>query len=891
MASLENLLNLLLMSKVNATNAGKRCPSCQNKEGNLFVLPTRLSIGGMIKKEDIPQLPKFALEKVEDLPLKHSQYCLQILRQGYLYVLEHRVEGKKWRVFTSSPEGCLIEHRDPKRVSNVPPTYTCNIDLEGADASYIAFKQSESIIKIYFIFSPDKIEYSKLDFYQDEGLYLLDGATPDEIRKGTKSLLPDDFFPHILEFSVAENLARQEQILNSKLSHEFKSGERDPAFTQKQKIRYLYQTRTLFHDQNLLKPGQYCDNNFLRYLSLYKKLKKRQGAAIVVNDPIGITQSLNNRRHDALQRKMKVWMQTKDSEKISNEHRLIILNELDSLKASFREKRLVQMMKKHKEHGDLLELYNKRYSLNEQYQVMSNSTYRRAYEPYVDSINKDYTSEIAEQEFEQKYWSRLSQPKIDQFRQEFEKNTKQAEQLAESRSQDLKIWLLSEQLLKALDHYDQDSKVQGVKFSLQVNICLFGVSSSPILRDVLDNWWSAQQIKRNNLCWRSYLYNNQIIIDEVNRYIQHQDSVSIQGEFDSSGSMPELTTVIDLLEKITGHLSEVNTVSDIISRSGFPVAFLSVSLSDLMRRFLHLTTTSGEQAIKNRLGNLILSSIDREARNMYRLGYNINGKNFNSYAPRAVPQINRVARTNLENSDLVNSRIATLLFLFNGFLAINKLMSDKPLGTREKAELTASIVTTTAAAFQVGISYIEATVGNNPNSRTAIVTYNAFGRIFLWGASLSAIAGSMSAVFDSMDVYRQFVKRNGVLAIAYFTRAGATLALSISQFLTAFATITPWLQRILAESTRRTLWIAFVELGLFLGRFALLASVEATLSMINVYATLIIAFLTVIILILDDNALQKWFDRCCFSKQQEREIFNDLGEELTEFHQVIQGSF
>lgn len=310
-----------------------------------------------------------------------------------------------------------------------------------------------------------------------------------------------------------------------------------------------------------------------------------------------------------------------------------------------------------------------------------------------------------------------------------------------------------------------------------------------------------------------------------------------------------------------------------------------------MRRFLHLTTTSGEQAIKNRLGNLILSSIDREARNMYRLGYNINGKNFNSYAPRAVPQINRVARTNLENSDLVNSRIATLLFLFNGFLAINKLMSDKPLGTREKAELTASIVTTTAAAFQVGISYIEATVGNNPNSRTAIVTYNAFGRIFLWGASLSAIAGSMSAVFDFIDGDKQYKKGYSVLGDAYNARAIATLALSISQFLIAFATITPWLQRILAESTRRTLWIAFVELGLFLGRFALLASVEATLSMINVYATLIIAFLTVIILILDDNALQKWFDRCCFSKQQEREIFNDLGEELTEFHQVIQGSF
>jgi hypothetical protein len=48
---------------------------------------------------------------------------------------------------------------------------------------------------------------------------------------------------------------------------------------------------------------------------------------------------------------------------------------------------------------------------------------------------------------------------------------------------------------------------------------------------------------------------------------------------------------------------------------------------------------------------------------------------------------------------------------------------------------------------------------------------------------------------------------------------------------------------------------------------------------------------TIAIIIFDDNALQKWLDRCCFSKDAKRDQFDDLTEELSEFHQAIQGTF
>jgi hypothetical protein len=44
-------------------------------------------------------------------------------------------------------------------------------------------------------------------------------------------------------------------------------------------------------------------------------------------------------------------------------------------------------------------------------------------------------------------------------------------------------------------------------------------------------------------------------------------------------------------------------------------------------------------------------------------------------------------------------------------------------------------------------------------------------------------------------------------------------------------------------------------------------------------------------MIFDDNALQKWLDRCCFSKDPKRDQFDDLTEELNEFYQAVQGIF
>lgn len=282
MSSFEELLKVIIAKEAIKNNSGKRCPKCQEKEGDLVVLPTRLSITGYLGKNktlehgveakfELPPLPDFVKKMVSDLPIEHSNYCLQILRQGYLYVLEDRKNGQKqWRVFSSSQEGCLTEYDDINKIPNIPPKYNCNIATDGADASYISFKNSKDIFKIYFVFSPNKISNTRLELYQNTPEFELSGMTPDQIRNGQTSLKTQDILTNILEISTAMDIAEQEAFLNSKPVFEFKSGERDIPNRQLQVIEYIYTNRTTHYDKDILR-------TYMRYISLYNKLRKRQG--------------------------------------------------------------------------------------------------------------------------------------------------------------------------------------------------------------------------------------------------------------------------------------------------------------------------------------------------------------------------------------------------------------------------------------------------------------------------------------------------------------------------------------------------------------------------------------------------------------------------------------
>ncbi len=228
-----------------------------------------------------------------------------------------------------------------------------------------------------------------------------------------------------------------------------------------------------------------------------------------------------------------------------------------------------------------------------------------------------------------------------------------------------------------------------------------------------------------------------------------------------------------------------------------------------------------------------------------------------------------------------------IVFAFSSYETLKKIINGK----RELAELTASLMASAAAGTQILTSAIKSCIENSPTSKTATVTYNAFGRLFLWSASFALMAGGVSGVLDFVSGYESRKKNQTLMGISYYTRALATLSLSISQFAVALGALVPWFDNIITTSIERTFWVNVAEVGIVIGRFAIGRAAAVWLAAINFYASMIIIVVSVCLIIFDDNAMQKWFDRCCFSKDLERKKFKDLGEELTEWHQALQETF
>lgn len=431
-------------------------------------------------------------------------------------------------------------------------------------------------------------------------------------------------------------------------------------------------------------------------------------------------------------------------------------------------------------------------------------------------------------------------------------------------------------------------------FQLQMGVCLCGASGSSKVRKVLDQWWLEPQVTPTNLCMRTYLFNNKALIADINEYLDIQQSIIISNNQDQTSTNPKVDKAINILIKVMKHINRVNKSIEALAASGLPIALLSVSFSDLVRSFLKTATKNFDQGLQNRLGNLLLIRIEKSVQKMYKVGLNINGFSFavekKEKIPQHIEELKGEARKNFYSKDLTNTYIAVIIFALSAYESIKKIKSGKFKDPREIAQLSASIMGSVAAAFQICNSVIRNFVGKE-NGITSTITYACFGRLFLWASSLIMIAGGISAVLDIIDAHTFFQKDESTIGLVYLTRTIATLALSFSQFVAALGTLVPWLDNLIKTSIKRTIWVKMAEIGLVIGRFVINKGLDVLLPVINFYASMVIIVVSVCLIILDDNAMQKWFDRCCFSKDLERKKFKDLDEELTEWHQALQETF
>jgi hypothetical protein len=242
------------------------------------------------------------------------------------------------------------------------------------------------------------------------------------------------------------------------------------------------------------------------------------------------------------------------------------------------------------------------------------------------------------------------------------------------------------------------------------------------------------------------------------------------------------------------------------------------------------------------------------------------------------------------SSDFYKVRAAGLVCLLEGMLMAFKARELPDSDARVKTELFAAAMTTAAAGFEIGASYVDQVVtrygANSVTGRGAAAT---LGRLKLWGGSLASIGGGVLAWWDFVDGVQNFTEnstsiKSWSLSGAYFTRAIATVVLSLAELGTAVALARPFFER-LAHSSRHPILRALGHSMSTVSRALGTPAARILLARLVLGTFWIGLALTIIIFLLEDDALEKWCKRSSYRIDERSKPYAD--EELAKLHSAF----
>ncbi|MCE0939714.1 hypothetical protein LU667_22295, partial [Pseudomonas kurunegalensis] len=250
-----------------------------------------------------------------------------------------------------------------------------------------------------------------------------------------------------------------------------------------------------------------------------------------------------------------------------------------------------------------------------------------------------------------------------------------------------------------------------------------------------------------------------------------------------------------------------------------------------------------------------------------------------------------------KKSDFYKVRAASLVCLLEGMLMAFKARELPESDARVKTELLAAAMTTAAAGFEIGASYVDQVVARyGAKSVTGKGALATLGRLKLWGAGLAGIGGSLLAWWDFTDWYehldnshvgrtKQTQKRSRILATTYLVRGMATITLSLAELGTAVAIAKPLFDYLSQNAKTKLVRMLSTSLGAIAEKLGTQAA-RLLLARLVLGAFWVGLVLTVIIYIFEDDALEKWCKRSTFCLAKNSKPF-EAHEELKSLHSAF----
>jgi len=722
------------------------------------VLPLRYgAVGGSADQRTLlPTLPQHLNKPSKVGNLSESAYAIRPLRQGFLYVLVHRVSAGtyEWHSQYRVSEAGTLSYMDAEEPWK--PKSPAGRGMDALTGWKWMFKvhDVDDIKDLRLLFSPCPLtkemlrRYRSLPASRDKLLSVdiakLASLRPEEMDcvRPQDGVLTCDGLDCVADFA-AINQPRLNTLLKAQ------------AF-------------------NPLAPPLQATQAEMRPTAAHKRFR---GAAIVLDDALGVTQELNAWRNAGIEA-LDAFMAYEDGEKLTNHRKFTIAFGIENIRKLVEdeaEKRYYQ------EQQD----YGVRY-LDRGYEMSNSHMATQSARGYVNYRNPQHQREVqaaAAEGRRARSWNKYAGYIDEDMRQDFLKRYRdevsKTDAAKDARAADHLLWLQSGPFLDALDTFDRNDTEQALLFEDQIGKAIVGMNATAAGEELLERWRKAG-VSRENLFWRSFAQNQESTESEVEQLfgqsntLKSVDPVTLQNRLKKLADLYEKSHVLldSLAEAPTGggppsgHLAGgailINTLGSSIFQSKSAATIVDAPLNKLAASVL--LARLGRYAKHYRL----------ELRNGKELGRGASAR-IDRSASRQFDEALRAGKA----GPMTEIRIGSTLVFLEMWNLYNKMTTENKR-SKEYVELAAALIALTATGVEMGAS----AVSFAEKSSNAAVQQGAkmFGSTLRLGAGiLSGSAGAVGAYYDFAEVPDQWKMRKYSIAYLHLLRAAAqTGAASLS---------------------------------------------------------------------------------------------------------------
>lgn len=757
------------------------------------LLPLRYAaIGGNpAQRARLPKLPSYLSPFSDVGEMTHSSYAIRPLREGFLYLLikRHSAPAYEWHSqYRVAPNGSLLYISADAPWEPAPSAGNLD-EIIRSFGWTITLYDLDDIQELRPLFSPSPLTPRMLDNYR-----LLE----DEYRSSLPAI-------DIARFIQPSDAPPQPHVLK----HDQLSWVADFKAQGDTDLQALLDLQPFNNDQ-IVSP-----HASRQALAPLMNQTKPRGAAIVIEDAIGITQELNAWRNAAVDDVKTRWLERTVEPGVDNERKLLVAQsflEIEKLYPQMMAEQIVKREVMAEKVRNQPHLHAEIYAFSERARQQADAHDERM-KPHMAQFERDVRAKVqARQEagefskkFDQKYGHLVDRPAMHDQLEAFEQAMQHAQQAAEDRAKDHARWVVSERLLQALDRYDNADLINGLAFAEQTGQCVIGMELSEWGTKVLDHWWRSDVADRGNLAIRGISYNQDDLREELAALLE-----AAQAEPPAESSFVLRETLARQAHIAANAFGRINLLYEELQKSNNTASIgLHAWYVALGRQVLRTgAPNSADRALHHGLRLTLFASVHETAVDIRlsdaaRSGQPIDPQRSGGQIARYLDHAwaEGLMQADGQKSDFYKVRAAGLVCLLEGMLMAFKARELPDSDARIETELWAAAMTTAAAGFEIGASYVDQVVTRyGARSATGRGAAATLGRLKLWGAGLAGTGGLVLAWWDFADAdkhireaqNKELSSRNIRLASAYRARGAATIALALAESGTAIAMAKPF---------------------------------------------------------------------------------------------------